>query len=53
MDALRARGGRLEAGSVRKIALLIGARKSTVHSTLGALLATGAVGRVGKAIVLG
>jgi DNA-binding IclR family transcriptional regulator len=53
MDALKAQGGRLEAGSVRKIAKLIGARKSTVHSTLAALLATGAIGRVGKAIVLG
>src|SRR5215470_1284490 len=30
----------------------IGARKSTVHSTLGALLATGAVGRAGRALVL-
>jgi DNA-binding IclR family transcriptional regulator len=53
MDALTASGGRLEAGSVRKIAKLIGARKSTVHSTLGALLAAGAVGRTGRAIVLG
>ena len=47
VDALKA-GGHLEAGSVRKIAMLIGARKSTI----GALLATGAVGRGGKAIWL-
>jgi hypothetical protein len=52
MEALKAQGGRLEAGSVRKIAKLIGGRKSTVHSTLGTLLATGAVGRVGRALVL-
>jgi len=52
VEALKAQGGRIEAGSVRKIAKLIGARKSTVHSTLAALLATGAVGRAGRALVL-
>jgi hypothetical protein len=52
LEALRKRGGRIEAGSVRKIAGLIGARKSTVHTALGILLAAGFLTRVGKAIVV-
>jgi hypothetical protein len=38
MDALKAKGGRLEAGSVRKIAKLIGAGKSAMHTALRLLL---------------
>jgi hypothetical protein len=44
-------GGRLNAGSVRAIARLTGAKRTAVHSALGALLATGAVAKVGTALV--
>jgi hypothetical protein len=52
LDALKKRGGRIEGGSVRKIAGLINGRRSTVHAALGMLLASGAVAKVGRAILL-
>jgi hypothetical protein len=52
LDAIKAKGGRLEAGSVRTIAQLVGGRKSTVHAALGMLIAAGAVAKAGKALVL-
>jgi hypothetical protein len=50
--ALADSGGRLNAGSVRAIARLTGAKRTAVHSALGALLASGAVAKVGTALVL-
>jgi hypothetical protein len=52
LDELRARGGRLEAASVRTVATLVGGSRTTVHAALGILLAAGAVARTGKALVL-
>jgi hypothetical protein len=52
VDALRAAGGRVEQGSVRRIAGLIGGRKSTVHTALNVLLAGGVVAKAGRALVL-
>jgi hypothetical protein len=52
VDALAGAGGRLEDGTVRKLARLIGGRKSTVHSALAALVASGAVAKVGAELVL-
>jgi hypothetical protein len=49
---LNAAGGRIEAASVRKLASLIAVPKSTVHEALGALLASGAIVRAGKALAL-
>jgi len=45
-DKLQAQGGRIEGGSVRGIAALIGGRKSTVHAALAGLLASGIVAKV-------
>jgi hypothetical protein len=53
IEALKKGGGKIEAGSVRKVAGLIGARKSTVHSAMALLLAAGTVTKVGRALVLG
>jgi hypothetical protein len=52
LDALKKRGGRIEGGSVRKIAGLIGARKSTVHSAIALLLAAGAITKAGRTLLL-
>jgi DNA-binding IclR family transcriptional regulator len=52
LDALKKRGGKIEAGSVRKIAELIGARRSTAHSALAVLLAAGAVAKAGRTLLL-
>lgn len=52
VDALAGAGGRLEGGTVRRLAALIGGRKSTVHAALAALAASGAVARAGTELVL-
>jgi hypothetical protein len=52
LDALTGAGGRIEAASVRRLASLIAAPKSTVHGALGTLLASGAIVRAGKALAL-
>jgi hypothetical protein len=52
VSLLKDRGGRLDDASVRGVAKLIGARKSTVHNALAALVAGGVVAKVGGALVL-
>jgi hypothetical protein len=52
IEALKKRGGRIEAGSVRKVAGLIRGRRSTVHAALGMLVAAGTVVKVGRALTL-
>lgn len=52
VDAIADSGGRIEAGSVRGIAALIGAKRTAVHGALTALLAAGAVAKVGTGLVL-
>jgi hypothetical protein len=52
LDALKKRGGKIEASSVRKIAGLIRGRRSTVHAALGMLLAAGTVVKAGRTLTL-
>lgn len=52
VDTLASHGGRIEGGSVRGLAALIGGRKSTVHNALAALIGAGIVAKVGTAFVL-
>jgi hypothetical protein len=53
VDTLQAQGGRIEGGSVRGLAALIGGRKSTVHNALAALIGAGVVAKAaGGALVL-
>ena len=52
VSTLRDNGGRLEGASVRGLATLIGAHKSNVHNALTALIAAGAVAKIGTALVL-
>ena len=52
VDMLKDHGGRLEAASVRGLANIIGAKRSTVHNAIAALIAGGAVARVGSQLVL-
>jgi hypothetical protein len=52
MAMLKAHGGRLEAASVRGLANIIGAKRSTVHNAIVLLFAGGAVARVGGHLVL-
>ena len=44
--------GCIEAASIRTVAKLIRGSKSTTHTALGLPLATGAIARVGRALVL-
>jgi DNA-binding IclR family transcriptional regulator len=48
---LKAKGA-LDDASVRGVAKLIGARKSTAHNAIAALIAAGVVARVGGELVL-
>lgn len=53
VDTLQAQGGRIEGGSVRGIAKLLGVSKSTVHNALAGLIAGGIVAKAaGGALVL-
>jgi hypothetical protein len=52
LGLIEARGGRLEGGSVRTIAKLTKLGRTTVHSALGILIASGSVVKAGKALVL-
>jgi uncharacterized membrane protein len=52
LDRLKASGGQLSDASVRGLASMVGAPKSTVHLALGALVASGLVAKVGEALVL-
>lgn len=52
VDTLKARGGRLPDASVRGLAALLSVPKSTVHNALAALIATGAVAKIGTELVL-
>jgi hypothetical protein len=53
LDTLADSGGRLEGGSVRGLAALIGGKRTAVHSALSALLAGGMVAKAaGGALVL-
>lgn len=52
VDKLRDQGGRLETASVRGIAALIGARKSTVHTAVAGLVAAGVIARDAGELVL-
>jgi DNA-binding IclR family transcriptional regulator len=52
VDTLKRKGGKLEDASVRGIARLIGARKSTVHNAIAALISAGVVAKLGGQLVL-
>jgi hypothetical protein len=52
VDTLKQRGGRLHGVSVRGLASLVGARKSTAHNAIAALIAAGTVARIGTELVL-
>ena len=52
VDKLCEAGGRLDTGTARGLATLIGGRKSTVHNALVGLLAAGIVTKAGGALVL-
>jgi hypothetical protein len=52
VSLIKDRGGKLERGSARGVAKLIGGKKSTVHSALAGLIAAGVVAKVGGALVL-
>ena len=52
VDSLRAEGGKLDDASVRGVAKLIGAKKSTVHNAVAGLIASGVVAKVGTGLVL-
>lgn len=53
VDTLQAQGGRIEGGSVRGIAALIGGKRSTVHAALAGLIGSGVVVKAaGGALVL-
>jgi len=52
VDVLKAKGGKLDRASVRGVARLIGAKKSTLHGAVAALIAGGVVTKIGGALVL-
>jgi hypothetical protein len=52
VDAIRDRGGRLEGGSVRRLAKMVRGRRSTVHNAVAGLIAAGIVARVSGQLVL-
>jgi hypothetical protein len=52
LDMLRRRGGRIEDASVRGLARLIGAKKSTAHNAIATLIGAGIVARLGSGLVL-
>ena len=52
VDILKARGGRLDAATVRGMARLICGSKSTAHNALAGLIAAGVVAKAGGALVL-
>jgi hypothetical protein len=52
VDTLKERGGRIEGASVRGLAGLIGATKSTTFNAISALIASGCVARIGGRLVL-
>jgi hypothetical protein len=52
VDAIRGRGGRLEGGSVRRLAKMVRGRRSTVHNAVAGLIAAGIVARVSGQLVL-
>jgi len=45
-------GGKLQAGSARGVAKLIGAKKSTAHSAVAGLITAGVLTKAGGALVL-
>ena len=53
VDAIRDSGGQLSTNTVRGVAALIGASKSTVHNALGALIAARVVERAGDGLCCG
>jgi hypothetical protein len=52
VDTLKKQGGKIEEASVRGVARLIGARRSTVHNALAALVSAGVVAKLGGVLVL-
>ena len=52
VDTLKSHGGQVGGTSVRRLASLIGATKSTAHNAIAALIAAGTVARIGGELVL-
>lgn len=52
VNTLKSHGGKVEGMSVRGLASLIGATKSTAHNAIAALIAAGTVARIGGELVL-
>ena len=52
VSLIRDNGGKLDDGSARGVARLIGGKKSTVHNALAGLIAGGVVVKAGGALML-
>jgi hypothetical protein len=52
LDKLQEADGRLDKGTVRGVAALIGSKKSTVHNAVSALIASGVVAKIGEELIL-